>query len=174
MAVPAISPIRCVITVTDTASPTGVGIADQLRDAMVADGATAEQATAQVWLVDKQGLLFDDIDDLRDFQTPYAKNRTPDGTIIFTAPTGHTYVSEPHGATLFPALRQPTGELDLGAAASIPDANRAVMMPKRTQTREQDRRDRIAAERRERTDLIAEEERQRQAWLVATYEPPPF
>jgi len=43
----------------------GVGIADQLRDAMIADGATEKQATAQVWLVDKQGLLFDDMDDLR-------------------------------------------------------------------------------------------------------------
>jgi malate dehydrogenase (oxaloacetate-decarboxylating) len=53
----------------------GVGIADQLRDAMIADGATTEQATAQVWLVDKQGLLFDDMDDLRNFQAPYAKNR---------------------------------------------------------------------------------------------------
>jgi malate dehydrogenase (oxaloacetate-decarboxylating) len=53
----------------------GVGIADQVRDAMIADGATPEQASAQVWLVDKQGLLFDDTDDLRDFQTPYAKNR---------------------------------------------------------------------------------------------------
>ncbi len=53
----------------------GVGIADQLRDAMIADGATEEQATAQVWLVDKQGLLFDDMDDLRNFQAPYAKNR---------------------------------------------------------------------------------------------------
>jgi malate dehydrogenase (oxaloacetate-decarboxylating) len=53
----------------------GVGIADQLRDAMVADGASEEQATSQVWLVDKQGLLFDDMDDLRDFQKPYAKNR---------------------------------------------------------------------------------------------------
>jgi malate dehydrogenase (oxaloacetate-decarboxylating) len=53
----------------------GVGIADQLRDAMIADGATEAQATAQVWLVDKQGLLFDDMDDLRNFQAPYAKNR---------------------------------------------------------------------------------------------------
>jgi malate dehydrogenase (oxaloacetate-decarboxylating) len=53
----------------------GVGIADQLRDAMIADGASPEQAASQVWLVDKQGLLFDDMDDLRDFQKPYAKNR---------------------------------------------------------------------------------------------------
>ena len=32
----------------------------------------------------------------------------------------------------------------------------------------------INQERRERTELIAEEERQRQAWLAANYEPPPF
>jgi hypothetical protein len=48
------------------------------------------------------------------------------------------------------------------------------MMPRRKQTREQDRRDRINQERRERTELIAEEEQQRQAWLAANYEPPPF
>jgi malate dehydrogenase (oxaloacetate-decarboxylating) len=53
----------------------GVGIADQLCDAMIADGASAELATTQVWLVDKAGLLFDDMDDLRNFQAPYAKNR---------------------------------------------------------------------------------------------------
>jgi malate dehydrogenase (oxaloacetate-decarboxylating) len=57
------------------AGTAGLGIADQIRDAMVADGATVEQATSQIWPIDKQGLLFDDMDDLRDFQIPYAKNR---------------------------------------------------------------------------------------------------
>jgi hypothetical protein len=56
----------------------------------------------------------------------------------------------------------------------VPDTDRTVMMPRRKQTRDQDRRDRINTERRERTELIAKEERQRQAWLAATYEPPPF
>ena len=55
------------------AGTAGVGIADQLRDAMVRDGATPEQATAQVWLIDKQGLLTDNMTDLRDFQQPYAR-----------------------------------------------------------------------------------------------------
>src|SRR6202041_989512 len=55
------------------AGTAGVGIADQLHDAMVRDGATKEQATAQVWLVDKQGLLTPAIPDLRDFQRPYAR-----------------------------------------------------------------------------------------------------
>jgi malate dehydrogenase (oxaloacetate-decarboxylating) len=52
----------------------GVGIADQLRDAMVRDGAAEEQATSQVWLMDKQGLLTSDMTDLRDFQRRYARD----------------------------------------------------------------------------------------------------
>jgi malate dehydrogenase (oxaloacetate-decarboxylating) len=56
------------------AGTAGVGIADQLRDAMIRDGASPEQATAQVWLVDKQGLLTSDMTGLRDFQQPYARN----------------------------------------------------------------------------------------------------
>jgi malate dehydrogenase (oxaloacetate-decarboxylating) len=68
-------PMRDQEVVIFGAGTAGVGVADQVRDAMVADGATAEQAMAQIWLIDKQGLLFDDMDDLRDFQVPYAKNR---------------------------------------------------------------------------------------------------
>jgi malate dehydrogenase (oxaloacetate-decarboxylating) len=56
------------------AGTAGVGIADQLHDAMVRAGATEEQATAQVWLVDKQGLLTSDMPGLRDYQQPYARN----------------------------------------------------------------------------------------------------
>ncbi|MDN5858481.1 MAG: NAD-dependent malic enzyme [Pseudonocardia sp.] len=55
------------------AGTAGVGIADQLRDAMVRAGAGVDAATRQVWLVDAQGLLFDDMSDLRDFQVPYAR-----------------------------------------------------------------------------------------------------
>jgi malate dehydrogenase (oxaloacetate-decarboxylating) len=55
------------------AGTAGVGIADQLRDAMVRDGASEEQAAGQVWLVDKQGLLTSDMTGLRDFQKPYAR-----------------------------------------------------------------------------------------------------
>jgi hypothetical protein len=75
---------------------------------------------------------------------------------------------------MFPALRQSTGQLPIPPALQAPDTDRTAMMPRRKQTREQDRRDRINQERRQRTELIAEEERQRQAWLAANYEPPPF
>jgi malate dehydrogenase (oxaloacetate-decarboxylating) len=62
-------------TIVFGAGTAGMGVADHIRDAMVADGATVEQATSQIWPIDRQGLLFDDMDDLRDFQVPYAKNR---------------------------------------------------------------------------------------------------
>jgi malate dehydrogenase (oxaloacetate-decarboxylating) len=68
-------PLRDQKTIVFGAGTAGIGVADQIRDAMVDDGATVEQATSQIWPIDKQGLLFDDMDDLRDFQVPYAKNR---------------------------------------------------------------------------------------------------
>jgi malate dehydrogenase (oxaloacetate-decarboxylating) len=72
-------PMRDQKVVVFGAGTAGLGIADQIRDAMVADGATPEQATSQIWPIDRQGLLFDDMDDLRDFQVPYAKNRKKSG-----------------------------------------------------------------------------------------------
>jgi malate dehydrogenase (oxaloacetate-decarboxylating) len=67
-------PMRAQKLVVFGAGTAGVGIADQIRDAMIRDGASPEQATAQVWLVDKQGLLTSDMPELRDYQRPYARN----------------------------------------------------------------------------------------------------
>ena len=58
------------------AGTAGVGIADQIRAVMVADGLTEDEATRRFWLLDKPGLLFDDMPDLRDFQQPYARPAT--------------------------------------------------------------------------------------------------
>jgi malate dehydrogenase (oxaloacetate-decarboxylating) len=69
------------------AGTAGVGIADQIRSVVINDGLAEEQATARFWLVDRQGLLVDDMSDLRDFQQPYARPRSEvtgwgaDGTI---------------------------------------------------------------------------------------------
>jgi hypothetical protein len=104
----------------------------------------------------------------------WSDRQLPDGTLVLTAPTGHVYTSAAHGAALFPALSTPTGELDIAPYPEPSEAARWAKMPRRKQTREQNRRDRINAERRQRTELIGEEQRQRQAWLAANYQPPPF
>ncbi|MBP1822212.1 HNH endonuclease [Mycobacterium sp. OAE908] len=110
---------------------------------------------------------------IKTFHSGWGEQQLADGTIILTAPTGHTYISQAHGAALFPTLGQSTGELPVSTGEQ-PTHYRTLMMPRRKQTRAQDRRDRINAERRQRTQLIAEEEQQRQAWLATNYEPPPF
>ena len=51
----------------------GIGIADQLRDAMSAAGASRDEASRRFWCIGRHGLLTDDRTDLRDFQEPYAR-----------------------------------------------------------------------------------------------------
>ena len=51
----------------------GIGIADQLRDAMHGAGLGRDEATRRFWCVGRHGLLADDRVDLRDFQEPYAR-----------------------------------------------------------------------------------------------------
>jgi malate dehydrogenase (oxaloacetate-decarboxylating) len=67
------APMREQKVVVFGAGTAGVGIADQIRDAMVRDGASTQDAARRVWLVDQQGLLVDDMADLRDYQQPYAR-----------------------------------------------------------------------------------------------------
>ena len=56
------------------AGTAGLGIADQIRDAMVREGLSREQASARFWLVDADGLLIDDMGErLHDYQAPYAR-----------------------------------------------------------------------------------------------------
>jgi malate dehydrogenase (oxaloacetate-decarboxylating) len=55
------------------AGTAGVGIADQIRDAMVRNGLKHDKAMQQIWLIDKQGLLIKTMDNLRDYQEPYAR-----------------------------------------------------------------------------------------------------
>jgi malate dehydrogenase (oxaloacetate-decarboxylating) len=105
------APMRDQKLVVFGAGTAGVGIADQIHDAMVRDGATAEQARSQVWLVDKQGLLTNDMTDLRDYQEPYARDPEEVGgwaagggaislldTVRHVAPTILLGTSTVHGA----------------------------------------------------------------------------
>jgi malate dehydrogenase (oxaloacetate-decarboxylating) len=55
------------------AGSAGIGVADDLRAALCAEGLSPQQATARIWCVDRYGLLTDDQDTLRDFQVRYAR-----------------------------------------------------------------------------------------------------
>jgi malate dehydrogenase (oxaloacetate-decarboxylating) len=68
------SPMRNQRVVIFGAGTAGLGIADQVRDAMVREGLSREQASERFWLVDANGLLVDDMGDrVRDYQAPYAR-----------------------------------------------------------------------------------------------------
>jgi hypothetical protein len=71
----------------------------------------------------------------------------PDSTLVWTSPSGQTYVTTPGSAILFPSLCVPTEVLE-----PIPDrprcANQSARMPKRRRTRAQNRANYIASERR--------------------------
>jgi malate dehydrogenase (oxaloacetate-decarboxylating) len=68
------SPLRNQRVVILGAGIAGLGIADQIRDAMMREGLSREDATARFWLVDAEGLLTDDMGErLRDYQAPYAR-----------------------------------------------------------------------------------------------------
>ena len=97
----------------------------------------------------------------------------PDATIIWTSPSGQTYVTTPGSALLFPGLCAPTGALD-----PIPNrprsAQRAAMMPKRRHTRAQNHAHYIATQRRHNRQARQAAQRREEARIIANDEPPPF
>ncbi|MCH5436620.1 oxaloacetate-decarboxylating malate dehydrogenase [Bacillus paranthracis] len=55
------------------AGTAGIGIADQVRDAMVRAGLSEEESYKRFWCIDRNGLVTDNMEDLLNFQIPYAR-----------------------------------------------------------------------------------------------------
>ncbi|PFY96782.1 NAD-dependent malic enzyme [Bacillus wiedmannii] len=55
------------------AGTAGIGIADQVRDALVRVGVSEEESYKRFWCIDRNGLVTDNMEDLLDFQIPYAR-----------------------------------------------------------------------------------------------------
>jgi hypothetical protein len=85
---------------------------------------------------------------------PWRDKQLPDGTLILTSPSGHTYVTTPGSALLFPSLCHSTGGMPAPEADPPIDycAQRSATMPKRRRTRAQNRAHRIATQRRQNHD----------------------
>ncbi|OBI34585.1 HNH endonuclease signature motif containing protein [Mycolicibacter sinensis] len=106
----------------------------------------------------------------------------PDGTLIVASPAGHTYVTTPGSALLFPRLCVPTG--DLAPSQRQPAAGceqRTAMMPRRRRTRAQNRAARINTERNQNRNAGEARRAARAAALcpkatpgTADDDPPPF
>ncbi|MEV6028065.1 NAD-dependent malic enzyme [Streptomyces sp. NPDC052036] len=66
------TPLRDHRVVIFGAGTAGIGVADQLRDALISAGLTPGEATRRFWCVGRHGLLTEDMA-VRDFQAPYAR-----------------------------------------------------------------------------------------------------
>lgn len=68
----------------------------------------------------------------------WTDHQFPDGTVVWTAPTGHTYVTKPEGAHWYPKLGKPTGTPEV-TEEPVRKPGRGYCMPKRKRTRAQER-----------------------------------
>jgi hypothetical protein len=94
--------------------------------------------------------------------------------VIWTSPSGHTYVTTPGSALLFPALSVPTGELPEPQPRTEPCTERAAMMPTRQRTRAQNRAHHINTERRHNQQTRQAAHLARAGPPDPCDEPPPF
>jgi malate dehydrogenase (oxaloacetate-decarboxylating) len=76
------------------AGSAGIGVADFLREAMVADGLSEREARSRFWLINRDGVLHSQRTDLSDEQRVYAQPAERLARIPRTAANGHVGLSE--------------------------------------------------------------------------------
>ena len=112
----------------------------------------------------------------------WGEKQLPDGTLILTSPAGHTHVTTPGSALLFPSLCHAAGAIPAPETDPPHDhcGDRTAMMPKRRRTRTQNRAARITTERRHNREARDARRKREQTCYsgsrdpAADEEPPPF
>ncbi|MGX9674709.1 HNH endonuclease signature motif containing protein [Mycobacterium sp. HM-7] len=87
----------------------------------------------------------------------WSDHQYPDGTVVWVAPTGHTYITKPEGAHWYPQLAIPTGTPEI-AEQPVRTPARGYCMPKRQRTRAQERQQLVNQARMVNEERIAGEE----------------
>ncbi|HZQ30341.1 MAG TPA: HNH endonuclease signature motif containing protein, partial [Mycobacterium sp.] len=75
------------------------------------------------------------------------EEQLPDGTVVWTAPTGRTYKTLPGSRVFFPRWDTTTAPLPKRTGSVVPLSYRTLMMPKRRRTRAAEQARRIQEER---------------------------
>jgi malate dehydrogenase (oxaloacetate-decarboxylating) len=114
------------------AGTAGIGIADMMRDLMIAEGLSPDEATARFYAIGSKGLISDDQAALiRDFQVPYAR---PASEVAGWAPEGSVakladVVREVHPTMLIGTSAQPASFTESLVREMAAHCERPVIMP---------------------------------------------
>jgi malate dehydrogenase (oxaloacetate-decarboxylating) len=114
------------------AGTAGIGIADMMRDLMIAEGLSPDEATARFYAIGSKGLISDDQAALiRDFQLPYAR---PAAEVAGWAPAGSVakladVVREVHPTMLIGTSAQPASFTESLVREMAAHCERPVIMP---------------------------------------------
>jgi malate dehydrogenase (oxaloacetate-decarboxylating) len=112
------TPLRNQRVVIFGAGTAGIGVADQLRDAMVRDGLSQEDASARFWCVDQQGVLTAGMDGgLRDYQETYAR----------PAAESKSWMRDGKGIGLAEVVRRVHPTMLIGASAAAGSFTEAIV-----------------------------------------------
>ena len=84
---------------------------------------------------------------VKSFWPGWTDQQLPDGTVLISTPSGHTYTTKPAAALLFPTWNTTTTALPTPPTAPPPTPARTLAMPTRKQTRAKARAYRIHTER---------------------------
>jgi malate dehydrogenase (oxaloacetate-decarboxylating) len=114
------TPLRNQRVVVFGAGTAGVGVADQLRDAMVREGLSKEDAARRFWCVDRQGLLTAEMDGrLRDYQVTYARPAAES--------KGWNHDGNENGVSLAEVVRRVNPTMLIGASTAAGSFTEAIV-----------------------------------------------